>query len=74
MPVDVDTRRLWGGGKCVAIHRRDLLHALRKATADIPIRCGVTVTRLDGAAMVRFSDGAQGSYDLVVGADGVHAP
>lgn len=72
--VDVDTRRLWDGvGKCVAIHRRDLLHALRKATADIPIRRGVTVTGLDGAAMVRFSDGAQGSYDLVVGADGVHS-
>jgi 2-polyprenyl-6-methoxyphenol hydroxylase-like FAD-dependent oxidoreductase len=34
----------------------------------------MTVTRLHGAAMVRFSDGAQGSYDLVVGADGVHAP
>lgn len=72
--VDVDTRRLWDGvGECVAIRRSDLLHALRKATADIPIRLGVTVTGLDGAAMVRFSDGARGSYDLVVGADGVHS-
>ena len=72
--VDVDTHRLWDGvGTCVAIHRNDLLHALRDATAGVPIRLGVTVTGLDGPAAVRFSDGSQGSYDVVIGADGVHS-
>lgn len=72
--VDVDTRRLWEDvGACVAIHRSDLLRSLRNATADIPIRLGVTVTGVDRAAAVRFSDGTRGSYDLVIGADGIHS-
>ena len=72
--VDIDTHRLWNGvGDCVAIHRGDLLGALRAATSDITIRRGVTVTGLDGAAEVTSSDGATGSYDVIVGADGVHS-
>jgi 2-polyprenyl-6-methoxyphenol hydroxylase-like FAD-dependent oxidoreductase len=41
----------------------------------VPVRLGTTVTELhDGdAADVTFSDGSTGSYDLVVGADGVHS-
>ena len=36
--VDVDTHRLWDGvGTCVAIHRSDLLRALRDATGP-PVR------------------------------------
>jgi 2-polyprenyl-6-methoxyphenol hydroxylase-like FAD-dependent oxidoreductase len=72
--VDIDTRQLWGGiGDCVAIHRADLHRILREHAAGVPLRLGVTVTGLDGAGKVTLSDGTTGSYDLVVGADGVRS-
>ena len=42
----------------------------------MPIRIGLVVKRLaqsDGAVSVEFSDGTSGTYDLVVGADGIHS-
>ena len=42
----------------------------------VPIRIGLAVERLaqrDGAVSVDFSDGTSGTYDLVVGADGIHS-
>ena len=42
----------------------------------IPVRLGVTVERLDehdGGVEVVLSDGSRDTYDLVVGADGVHS-
>jgi 2-polyprenyl-6-methoxyphenol hydroxylase-like FAD-dependent oxidoreductase len=74
--ADVDLDRIWGGvGDCVAIHRAALHGALRRASAGVPVRLGTSVTDLeDGEApRVSFSDGSTGSYDLVVGADGVHS-
>jgi 2-polyprenyl-6-methoxyphenol hydroxylase-like FAD-dependent oxidoreductase len=74
--ADIDVDRLWDGvGGCVAMHRSELHEALRDATGDVPVRLGTSVTDLeDGEApRVRFSDGSTGSYDLVVGADGVHS-
>ena len=46
-----------------------------EATAEVPVRLGTSVTDLEigGAPQVTFSDGSTGSYDLVVGADGVHS-
>jgi 2-polyprenyl-6-methoxyphenol hydroxylase-like FAD-dependent oxidoreductase len=44
--------------------------------AGIPVRLGVTVDAVHethGAAVVQFSDGTSGRYDLVVGADGAHS-
>ena len=74
--ADIDVDRLWDGvGGCIAIHRAALHEALLEATADVQVRLGLSVTGLeDGEApRVIFSDGSTGTYDLVVGADGVHS-
>ena len=67
---------MWDGvGGCVAIRREALHEALREATAEAPVRLATSVTDLeDGEApRVTFSDGSSGSFDVVVGADGVHS-
>jgi 2-polyprenyl-6-methoxyphenol hydroxylase-like FAD-dependent oxidoreductase len=74
--ADIDVDRLWEGvGGCVAIHRAGLHEVLLEATSDVHVRPGVSVTGLEngGAPRVSFSDGSTGTYDLVVGADGVHS-
>ena len=74
--ADIDVERVWEGvGGCVAIRRAALHEVLREATSEVPVRLGTSVTGLeDGESpRVRFSDGSAGSYDLVVGADGVHS-
>lgn len=43
---------------------------------DVRVRLGTTVARIDlhdDAVDVEFSDGSRGSYDLLIGADGVHS-
>jgi 2-polyprenyl-6-methoxyphenol hydroxylase-like FAD-dependent oxidoreductase len=74
--AEIDVERLWDGvGGCVAMHRAVLHEVLLEATAEVPIRLGVSVTGMeDGdAPQVIFSDSSTGNYDLVVGADGVHS-
>jgi 2-polyprenyl-6-methoxyphenol hydroxylase-like FAD-dependent oxidoreductase len=74
--ADVDVGRFWEGvGGCVAIRRAALHEVLREATAEVPVRLGISMTGIEdgGAPQVIFSDGSSGSYDLVVGADGVHS-
>lgn len=74
--ADIDLDRIWGSvGGCVAVHRAELHEALRRATADVPVRLGMSVTDLEntGAPRVSFSNGSSASYDLVVGADGIHS-
>ena len=74
--ADIDVDRFWDGvGGCVAIHRAALHEALLEAAAEVPVRLGTSVTGIEngGATQVIFSDGSTGSYDLVVGADGVHS-
>jgi FAD-dependent urate hydroxylase len=74
---EVDVAELWAGvGPCLAVHRAELHALLREAAAAVPIRIGLAVERLaqrDGAVSVDFSDGRSGTYDLVVGADGIHS-
>jgi naringenin degradation protein FdeE len=56
-----------------ALHR---VLAARVAEDGTPVRVGTTVDRIDRRAdgvFVAFSDGSTGSYDLVVGADGLHS-
>jgi 2-polyprenyl-6-methoxyphenol hydroxylase-like FAD-dependent oxidoreductase len=51
-----------------------LTDAVKASGADV--RLGITVDALDDSAEgvhVTFSDGTQGDYDLVVGADGIHS-
>lgn len=64
-----------GGG---AIMRPALADILAKATqaAGVRVRLGCTFTRIEqrnDQAHVSFTDGTQGSYDLVVGADGLYS-
>jgi 2-polyprenyl-6-methoxyphenol hydroxylase-like FAD-dependent oxidoreductase len=67
---------LWDGvGGCVAIERAALHEALLEATDDLPVRLGTSVTGLEVGLVTRvtFGDGSTETYDLVVGADGVHS-
>ena len=63
-------------GPCVGIVRSDLHRVLLEGAADVPLRAGATVTALsqrDGGVDVSFADGSTGTYDLVVGADGIRS-
>ncbi len=74
--ADVDVAAFWDGvGACLAVHRGVLHDVLREAAAGVEIRLGTAVTGLEreDRPQVRFSDGSAASYDLVVGADGVHS-
>jgi len=62
----------------VGIGRRALHKVLgdRAIAAGADIRLGVTADRFEdkgGTVTVRFSDGTSGSYDLVIGADGLYS-
>lgn len=64
-----------GGG---AIMRPVLAEILAKATraAGVNVRLGCTFTQIeqrDDQVHVAFTDGTQGSYDLVIGADGLYS-
>jgi naringenin degradation protein FdeE len=63
-----------GGGILRPVLHRILSEATRGCGATV--RLGVTVaglTQSDAAVAVTFIDGSRASYDLVVGADGVHS-
>lgn len=74
---EVDVAELWAAvGPCLAVHRGELHALLREAAGEVPIRIGLAVERVaqrDGAVSVGFGDGTSGTYDLVVGADGIHS-
>jgi len=69
------------GGHYPAVNgiRRPALHKILTQTTlaqGTPVRLGVTLTSWEEDAQgvdVLFSDGAQGRYDLVIGADGAHS-
>ena len=67
-----------GYPECVGIMRpilHDILHDALQASGAL-VRLGVTLTSLkqtSSAVDVEFTDGTRGTYDLVVGADGVHS-
>ncbi|OYW83759.1 MAG: 2-polyprenyl-6-methoxyphenol hydroxylase, partial [Sphingobium sp. 32-64-5] len=63
---------------CAGIGRPALHRVLGNAVleAGATVRLGITADRMtdDGAAVhVRFSDGGEGRYDIVIGADGVYS-
>jgi 2-polyprenyl-6-methoxyphenol hydroxylase-like FAD-dependent oxidoreductase len=72
--LDVDLPGLWGlAAPCVAISHGGLHEILREGIA---VRFGkkLTALRQDGPCVrAVFEDGETGSYDVVVGADGVHS-
>lgn len=63
-------------GELRTVRRVELLALLQSAAGGIPVRLGTTVAALTQDAaqvIVTLSDGARESYDLVVGADGLHS-
>src|SRR5215469_9458234 len=67
---------VWGpAGFHLGIYR-PVLHELLLRAANVRVRLGVEVVAIDqdeSAARVRFSDGSEDEFDVVVGADGVHS-
>jgi len=62
----------------IGIMRQELHTVLQQAMVDaeVPVRLGVTVEQLEQDAegvAVKFSDGTEGRFDLVVGADGAYS-
>ncbi|MEZ0244915.1 MAG: FAD-dependent monooxygenase [Sphingomonas sp.] len=60
------------------IMRPDLHHLMqdRVNAAGVSVRLGITVDTLanrDGGVDISFSDGTEGRYDLVIGADSIHS-
>ena len=74
---ELDMRALVGTEeRCRVIQRAALLRLLAGLSDDPPIRAGTTIQNIadDGKKVtVFFSDGTNGRYDLVVGADGMHS-
>jgi FAD-dependent urate hydroxylase len=74
---ETDLRDLWHEvGPCLGITRVKLQKALLIGAAAVPHRLGVSLTALiqdEGSVEVHLSDGTSGSYDLVVGADGIRS-
>ena len=70
-----DLEELWGEiGPCVGLERTRLQHILVAGAEKVPCRLGTSICSLseEGERMsVTFSNGASGSYDFVVGADGI---
>ena len=72
--AEIDLDRLWGDvGACLALPRADLHQVLRDGVAVRMGRTIASLAQLDGPVEVTFDDGDQDSYDLVVGADGLHS-
>ena len=73
--AEVDLEDAWGGvGPCLALTRSELHGALREAAHDLHLRMGVEVARIDqsgNAVSVEFTDGSEGDFNLMVGADGI---
>lgn len=73
----IDTESVWAKcGPCVGIRRASLQSILVKALGDTEVKFGTTVTALtqqQDSAVVKFGNGSELAYDLVVGADGVRS-
>jgi 2-polyprenyl-6-methoxyphenol hydroxylase-like FAD-dependent oxidoreductase len=71
----IDLGSVWGDvGPFVGIARRGLQDALVAGVSEVRCRLGLSVAAIavdEDQAVVRFSDGSTGGYDLVVGADGI---
>ena len=75
LPMSAAAEEKYGAPQ-LTIHRADLLDALRNRLPKGTLHLGRTVTGVrseEAAATVTFEDGAEQSFDLVVGADGIHS-
>ena len=75
--IDFDEAGLWRDvAPPIALHRQALHDALVDGAAGTPIRLGVSAVELGDVGSrvdVRFDDGSNEAYDLVIGADGIHS-
>ncbi len=74
--VEADASRVRAEPPSVNIHRADLHQALLDAAQGIPLHAGRRVEGIEAGeeeVEVHFADGSRGSWDLVVGADGVRS-
>lgn len=73
----VDLESVWGNvGPCVGVARARLQEVLVAGTRSVPCRLGtsvVSIEQADESVTVVFTDSSTGTYDLVVGADGIHS-
>ncbi|HKJ24599.1 MAG TPA: FAD-dependent monooxygenase [Myxococcota bacterium] len=63
-------------GPTIALHRAALHEVLRGAAPDVPVSLGTTVDGFEAHEKhvdVRLSDGREGRYGLVIGADGLRS-
>lgn len=74
----IDTPRLAGDQypSNAGIRRPDLQHVLANSAKELgaKVRLGLTISTMsqdDHGVDIRFSDGSQGRYDIVIGADGI---
>jgi len=64
------------GAPQVTIHRSDIINALAEQFPMAQIQFGKRIkclTQNDGGVSLQFEDGSQASFDVVVGADGIHS-
>jgi 2-polyprenyl-6-methoxyphenol hydroxylase-like FAD-dependent oxidoreductase len=75
--ADIDVAAMWRDvGPCLALHRADLHEILASHGDPVSARMGLPVQRLsqqDDTVTVEFGDATVDSYDLVIGADGIHS-
>jgi 2-polyprenyl-6-methoxyphenol hydroxylase-like FAD-dependent oxidoreductase len=67
-------------GEARTLERADLMDLLHSSGGGVPVRTNLTVERVEqdartpsAPARVAFSDGSEGKFDLVVGADGIRS-
>lgn len=75
LPMSSAAEKKYGAPQ-LTIHRADLLDALKEKLAPNTLHLGRAlkgVVHHDGEASIQFEDGTEGSFDLVIGADGIHS-
>ncbi|MDH7445095.1 FAD-dependent monooxygenase [Aquimarina sp. 2201CG14-23] len=77
MILDLDLEKIWNREKpCLGINRKTLHDILLKGIDHTNITLGLTIDKLKANhdnVDVTFSDGKTDTYDIVIGADGLHS-
>jgi 2-polyprenyl-6-methoxyphenol hydroxylase-like FAD-dependent oxidoreductase len=75
--AEIDLAQMWKRvGFCVGVPRSVLHRCLLEGSDGVPIRLATTVAALrqvNHEVIVDFTDGSTGTYDVIVGADGIYS-